>query len=104
MPKTVTIHSGQTFPTLTAAKSHFRQLLDDQPVKAPYEGQALADIEAVYLAYCAETNWPVPSPPASFYPTHGRGPGYTTRCYGVTFTDGRMDTFSMDKALIAISR
>ncbi len=104
MTKSVLLRSGRSFPTLSAAKSHFHQLLEGQPLKAPFEGQDFVEIEAAFVAYCAETNWPVSSPPRSFYPTSNRGPGYTTRCYGVLFDDGRSDSFSMDKALAAIAR
>jgi hypothetical protein len=104
MTKSLLLRSGRSFPTLSAAKSHFHQLLEGQPLKVPFEGEDLVEIEATFVAYCAETNWPVSSPPKSFYPTNNRGRGYTTRCYGVMFNDGRSDTFSMDKALTAIAR
>ena len=104
MTKSVHLRSGRAFPTLSAAKSHFHQLLDGQPLKAPFEGDDLVDIEAAFVAYCAETDWPLPSSPKSFYPTQNRGPGYTTLCYGVAFADGKSDSFSMDKALTAIAR
>lgn len=49
------------------------------------------------------TGWGLQSPPVSFYPTHDRGPGYTTRCFGVTFEGGTTRNFSMDYALRAIA-
>jgi len=57
-------------------------------LKQEFSGDELADIRAVYEDYCAKTGWNLQSPPASFYPTYDRGPGYTTRCYGVIFEDG----------------
>ena len=36
-------------------------------------------------------------------PHADRQPGYTTRCYGVTFEDGTTGNFSMEKALRAIA-
>ena len=103
MAKSVLLKNGRAFKTVTAAKEHFTQLLGGQELKKAFDGGDLADIRAVYDDYCAKTNWAVKSPPSSFYPIHDRGPGYTTRCYGVTFEDGTTDNFSMEKALRAIA-
>lgn len=103
MAKSVTLSTGRTFPTVTAAKGHFAEILNGQELKQAFSGDEFADIQAIYIAYCAKTDWPLPSAPASFYPMHDRGPGYTTRCFGVTFEDGTTGNFSMDKALRAIA-
>ena len=94
MAKSVTLSTGKAFPTVTTAKEYFAEIL---------AGNEFADIQATYLAYCAKTDWLLPSAPASFYPIHDRGPSYTTRCFGVTFEDGTTGNFSMDKALRAIA-
>jgi len=103
MAKSVSLKTGRTFKTVSAAKDHFARLLDDQPLKEEFTDDDLIDIRAAYEAYCSSTNWILKSPPTSFYPAHDRGPGYTTRCYGVTFADGTVATFSMEKALRAIA-
>jgi hypothetical protein len=103
MPKPVRLTSGLEFSSISAAAEHFKKLLDQQEFAEPFRGPEVADIRAVFDEYCTKTGWPLPSPAASFYPTHERGPGYTTRCYGVKFDDGSTDTFSMLKALRAIA-
>lgn len=103
MVKSVSLASGRSFPTIKAALDHFSGVLKDQPDKAPFTGADESDIGAAYLAYCAKTKWTLESSPASYYPTHGRGVGFTTRCFGVTFADGTSTIFSMEKALRAIA-
>lgn len=103
MARSVTLSTGRAFPTVTAAKEHFAQVLNGQELKKAFSGEDLVDIRAVYTDYCEKTDWPLPSAPASFYPTHDRGPGYTTLCFGVTFEDGTTGKFSMDKALRTIA-
>lgn len=103
MAKSVSLITGRVFKTVSAAREHFAALLKGQELRAAFSGVDAADIRAAYEAYCAKTNWKLESPPASFYPTYDRGPGYTTRCYGVTFDDGNEANFSMDKALSAIA-
>lgn len=82
---------------------YFSLILNGRDLKQAFGGEELADIRAVYEDYCAKTGWALQSRPASFYPAHDRGPGYTTRCFGVTFEDGKTGNFSMDKALRAIA-
>lgn len=103
MVKSVSLATGRSFPTVKAALDHFSEVLKKQPDKAPFAGADEDDIDAAYLAYCAKTNWTLESPPASYYPTRGRGVGFTTRCFGVTFEDGTSTNFSMEKALRAIA-
>ena len=103
MAKSVTLSTGKAFPTVTTANEYFAEILAGQELKQAFTGNEFADIQATYLAYCAKTDWLLPSAPASFYPIHDRGPSYTTRCFGVTFEDGTTGNFSMDKALRAIA-
>lgn len=103
MPKSVKLSTGLEFKSISQASEHFRKLLKAQELETPFTGEDEVHIRGAFKAYCAKTDWPVPSPPASFYPTHDRGPGYTTRCYGVTFEDGSTGNFSMPKALSAIA-
>ena len=104
MAKSVTLSTGRTFLSVTVAKGHFAAILDHRKLNEPYSGDDLADIRALYTAYCIKTDWELRSPPASFYPTYDRGPAYTTRCFGVTFEDGTIARFSIDKALRAIAQ
>lgn len=100
--KSVSLRTGRTFATVTAAKDHFSRILNSRELKQEFGGDELAEVRAAYEDYCAK-GWELQSPPTSFYPTHDRGPGYTTRCFGVTFEDGTTGNFSMDKALRAIA-
>lgn len=103
MAKSVSLRTGRAFATITAAMEHFALVLNGRELKQEFIGDELADIRSVYEDYCAKTGWDLQSPPASFYPTRDRGPGYTTRCHGVTFEDGTTGNFSMEKALRAIA-
>jgi hypothetical protein len=103
LAKSVSLRTGRDFATVTAAKEYFSKILNGRDLKQEFGGDELADVRAAYEDYCAKTGWELQSPPASFYPTHDRSPGYTTRCFGVTFEDGTTSKFSMDKALRAIS-
>lgn len=103
MARSVTLACGPTFPTLRAAETHFARMLNDQELGKPFSGQSLAEIREVYAGYCANTGWVLRSDPASFRPVHARGPGYTTKCFGVTFEDGTTGQFSMATALREIA-
>ncbi len=103
MAKSVSLNTGRTFATITATKKYFVRILSGSELRQELCGDELADVYAVYEDYCTKTGWELQSRPASFYPTHDRGPGYTTRCFGVTFEDGTTGNCSMDKALRAIA-
>ncbi|MCX6846953.1 MAG: hypothetical protein NTU84_10455 [Verrucomicrobia bacterium] len=103
MAKPVKLSTGRMFPTVNAAKEHFAKILKCQELKQAFTGNEHEDVEAIFFAYCAKTDWALPSMPASFYPAYDRGPGFTTRCFGVTFEDGTTGNFSMDKALRSIA-
>jgi hypothetical protein len=101
--KPVSLKTGRTFATVAAAKECFSRILSGSELEQGFGAEELADVRAVYEDYCEKTGWALQSAPASFYPAHDRGPGYTTRCYGVTFEDGTKGKFPMDKALRAIA-
>jgi hypothetical protein len=103
MAKSVSFETGRTFATISRAKQHFAPMLDRNDIKELFSGDDLAEIAVLYRYYCAKTNWPLPSPPTSFYPTYERDEGYTTRCFGVTFADGSTGRFSLEKALRAVA-
>lgn len=103
MAKSVSLETGRNFPTITRAKQHFTTMLDSNDINQPFSGDDLEDIAALYRDYCVRTKWKSPSPPTSFYPTHERDRGYTTRCFGVTFADGTTGRFSLDKSLSAVA-
>ncbi len=104
MPKSVRLTTGLEFKSITAGIEHFSKLLDSQALKVPFTGADDEHIRAAYDEYCSKTDWPTPSPAATFQPINDRGPGYTTRCYGVVYEDGTTGNFSMAKALRAIAK
>ncbi len=103
MPKSVKLATGLQFGSISEGIKHFTRMLEAHELQLSFTGEDAAHIRAAFEAYCVRTDWPLPSPPASFYPTRDRGPGYTTRCYGVTFENGTTERFSMAKALRAIA-
>ena len=103
MPKPVTLTTGLQFGSISAGEEHFSRLLEAQELEKPFEGAELEHIRAAYEAYCAKTGWDTPTPAATFQPVHERGPGFTTRCFGITYEDGTTGRFSMPKALSAIA-
>ena len=103
MAKSISLKTGRNFATVTAAQEHFARILDSREPKQEFSGDDMADVREAYEEYCTKTSWELKSRPAFFYPTHDRGPSYTTRCFGVTFEDGMTGHFSMNKALRAIA-
>ena len=103
MPKSVKLSTGLEFNSIHAGDEYFSKMLAAQDLKVPFSGSDEEHIRAAYDEYCAKTDWHAPSPVATFQPVHDRGPGYTTRCFGVTYADGTADNFSMKKALRAIA-
>ena len=103
MAASVSLSTGRAFESIKSAKLHFVCILNGRALRATFSGEELADVEVLFLDYCIKTDWPLPSRPTSFYPTHSRGPRYTTRCFGVTFEDGTTGNFSLDKAIRAIA-
>lgn len=103
MVKSVYLETGLSFATITSARQHFVSMLNRNEIKEPFFEDDLVEITALYLDYCAKANWPLSSPPISFYPTYVRGKGYTSRCFGITFADGLTAHFSLDLALKTVA-
>ena len=103
MPKFVKLSTGLEFKSVMAGVEHFLKLLAAQDLKVAFTGVDEVHIRAAYNEYCVKTDWQTPSPIATFEPVHDRGPGYTTRCFGVTYVDGSTAKFSMKKALSVIA-
>lgn len=103
MPKTVTLATGLRFASISAGVDHFSAMLEAQELRKPFEGDDAHHIRAAYEAYCAKTEWTTPSHAATFQPVQERGPGFTTRCFGISYEDGSTGRFSMQKALSAIA-
>ena len=104
MVKSVDLGNGLKFESLSSGKNHFEKILKETALGAHVATQEFNEINALYEAYCTKTNWPIGSPPAAFFPINERGPGYTTRCFGVEFKDGSTNRFSLDKALSAVAK
>lgn len=104
MAKAVVLATGRRFATIGSAKEYFAGILASVDLGIDFDGKDLSEIEAAYQAYCEATGWRLPSQPQSFYPVNSRGPGYTTRCFGVTYKDGSKSEFSMLKALSSIAK
>lgn len=103
MPKSVTLATGLQFGSISTGVAHFSNMLAEQELNKAFDGVDEQHIRAAYEEYCAKTNWSTQSPPATFQPVYERGPGFTTRCFGITYEDGTTGRFSMQKALSAIS-
>jgi hypothetical protein len=102
MSKRINLEPNLSFESISAAKTHFERILNDTAIDMRVTAQEFTTLKALYEEYCRKTNWGRPSPPAAFHPVYERGPGYTTRCFGITFEDGS-GRFSLDKALRAIA-
>lgn len=103
MPKSVTLATGLRFKSISEGVEHFSSMLERQEHGQPFAGHDARHVRAAYDAYCAATEWITAAPAATFQPVHERGPGFTTRCFGVTYEDGTSGRFSMKKALSAIA-
>lgn len=104
MTKSVSIPGSRSFGSIALAKEHFHAIRDSGDIDQPYVDDDAADVQALYAAYCAATNWQMPSEPVSFFPTYERKPGFTTRCIAVEFDNGSVQKFSIDKALTSIAK
>jgi len=103
MPKSVKLSTGLEFRSISAGDEFFSKMLAAQDLNVPFSGLNEEHIRAAYDEYCVKTDWQAPSPLATFQPVHDRGPGYTTSCFGLTYTDSTTDNFSMKRALSAIA-
>jgi len=91
------------FKSIAKAKNYFGGILKDTPIDQRLTDTEFKSLKALYEAYCTKTNWPLRSPPKSFFPTYERQKGFTTKCFGVEFEDGKSNRFSLDKALSAVA-
>jgi hypothetical protein len=101
--KSINLGPGLSFANISVGKDHFGPILKNTAIDAHVTDQEFNELRILYAEYCRKTNWPMKSPPAAFYPMYDRGPGYTTRCFGVKFQDGSTGRFSLDKALSAVA-
>jgi hypothetical protein len=103
MSKKIDLGNGLKFDSISMGKAHFEPILKNTAIDEHVTNQKFNELKILYEEYCRKTNWPMKSPPAAFYPMYDRGPGYTTRCFGIKFQDGSTDQFSLDKALSAVA-
>jgi hypothetical protein len=101
--KSINLGNGLMFTSISAGKVHFESILKSTAIETDVAANEFNELKALYEQYCTKTNWPLNSPPTAFYPTYERGPGYTTRCFGIRFQDGSTGRFSLDKALSEVA-
>lgn len=102
--KQVYLGSDLKFDSITTARLYFRNVLNSTTVNEYVSKDECRNLTRLYEAYCAGTDWPITSPPVAFYPVDEKGPGYTTKCFGVEFADGTKQRFSLDKALTVAAK
>lgn len=101
--KAIDIEGKWQFASITAAKMFYDPILKNTPISQRVTPDEFLSLKALYEAYCAKTNWPLPSPPKEFYPMLEKGRGFATRCFGLIFENGKTERFSLDKALSAVA-
>jgi hypothetical protein len=101
--KKIELGPGLNFKSIASAKNHFAPILTDTPIDQRVTDAEFKSLKTLYEAYCSKTKWPLNSPPKSFFPTYEQQKGYTTKCFGIEFEDGKKDRFSLDKALAAVA-
>jgi hypothetical protein len=87
------------FDSITSARLYFRNVLNSTNLNEYVSKDECRNLTRLYEVYCRGTDWPISSPPVAFYPMDEKGPGYTTKCFGVEFADGTRQRFSLDRAL-----
>jgi hypothetical protein len=102
--KKVVLGCDLTFSSIKEAKNFFDPIRTNGQLDSPISSKDFEQVKALYDAYCAATNWPMPSPAVAFFPTEVTKNGGTTICFGIEFADGRKDNFSLDKALSAVAK
>lgn len=90
------------FETITKARNHFSVILNNTQIDQRVTSSEFDGLKRLYEAYCAKTDWPLPSPPKCFFPMYEKQKGFTTKCFGVEFENGKKDRFSLDKALSSV--
>jgi hypothetical protein len=99
--KPVNLGPGLDFPSITAAEAYFGKILRESPRDKTIENPNHKALKRLYEQYCANTDWPIPSPVKRFFPRLEQQKGFTTTCFGIEFKDGTTGKFSMYKALVA---
>lgn len=107
MAKQVTILSGETFPSLNAAKDYFSKIREASPVGISLLEPDRSDVLDVYLRYCAATGWKAEDAVDVLAEWDNRqraqGKYAQTKAFAVIMKSGSTSIFSMDKALEAIA-
>lgn len=99
--KKINLGPDLKFKSISEAKTYFEKILKGTPLNQAVTNTEFKALKLLYEAYCAKTNWRVPSPPKAFFPTYEQQKRYTTTCFGIEFQDGKKGRFSLDKALTA---
>jgi hypothetical protein len=107
MARRVTIQSGVVFPTLTAAKSHFRKLRESTPLDQRLCEPERSDVLDIYMRYCGATKYPAENA-VDVTTTWDNRPRSNstyaqTKAFAVVTASGSTSVFSIDKALEAIA-
>jgi hypothetical protein len=108
MAKQVTLASGISFPTLSAAKAHFSVMREATPPGTKLTDTDRSDILDIYQRYCAATEYPaVEAVDVTTEMDNQQRPygGYaTTKAFAVVTANGETKVFSIDKALAEIAK
>jgi hypothetical protein len=101
--KRVHLGPGLVFDSIGAGKAHFDPMRSEGPLDVPIAVGPFGELKKLYEEYYRKTNYSLPSPVATFYPTMEKRSGGYTRCLGVSFQDGSKTKFSLDTALSAVA-
>jgi hypothetical protein len=99
--KSIDLGPGLKFPSIKAARDHFKPILDATTVGQHVPAQHFDEVKILYETYCANTNWSLPSPTVAFGAMLEE---FNTKCFSVEFADGSKSRFSVDKALSAVAK
>ncbi len=107
MAKRISLASGVSFQTLTAARSHFSVIREATLPGTMISDPDRSDILDVYRRYCTATNYSaVDAVEVTTELDNRQRPwgGYnTTKAFAVVTATGKTAVFSIDKALAAIA-
>ncbi len=101
--KIIALGAGLQFASITEAKAYFGEILKTTSIDQRVTSAEFYALKLLYETYCAKTNWPMPSLPKAFFAVYEQQKGYTTKCFGIEFQNGKKDRFSLDKALSAVA-
>jgi hypothetical protein len=99
--KAIDLGAGLKFSSIKAGRDHFKKILDATAVGQHIPSQHFDEVKILYETYCANTNWPLPSPPVAFGAMLEQ---FNTKCFSVEFADGSKNRFSLDKALSTVAK